>query len=427
LVFEAIQALLIMDKAGIPLFFMRLDPKSADLDPNLISGFFTAIHDFSEKAVSDDTTSFELNYGARLFRVLSGAKTNLVAVTIGKIQENLVSVLLNLKNEFEEVWLQKIEPNTMDSTTMHIQLEGFREKVVSELASKQLPEKWVPYHTHVFDNIISTLHSPIASHIDGTRNITALRVLSGLSDERVLSELLELWSLGAIAFRNVLEDNDILATRSELRSILNMTPKNKRDLELSVPNLFTIINKILRFIDGRTTVAEIVQEIEEQHDRKEVRQVIEYLVKQNGLEVLSPEKRRILVVKDTLTLTIRAAEKIYEQGDVNLAIEQALEEVTSPEVHSQMHSSENYWIVDTGPDAYEDTDPRNLMMLFSEWLKVLAHFVSSLDSKKLEKFIGELTESVGSELLSRYSGHDLSGLEEFSFWLETLTSKDVKL
>jgi hypothetical protein len=266
-VFEAIQALLIMDKGGIPLFFMRLDPKSADLDPNLISGFFTAIHDFSEKAVSNDTTSFEINYGARLFRVISGVKTNLVAVTMGKIQENLISVLLNLKTEFENVWLKKIDPNAMGSTTMHTQLEGFRERVVSELASKQLPEKWVPLHTHAFDTIISTLHSPLVSYIDGDRNITALRVLSGLSNERVLSELLDLWSLGAIAFRNVLDDDDILATRAELRNILHMTTDEKRDMEVSVPNLFTTINKILRLIDGRTTVAEI----EQQHGGEDTR------------------------------------------------------------------------------------------------------------------------------------------------------------
>ena len=416
-----------MDKGGIPLFFMRLDPKSADLDPNLISGFFTAIHDFSEKAVSDDSASFDIDYGARLFRVISGAKTNLVAVTIGKIQEDMVSILLNLKNEFENVWLKEIDPDTMDSTTMHMQLEGFRERVVSELAFKQLPEKWVPYFTLEFDNLISQLHSPITSHIDGERNVTALRVLSGLADDRVLSELLDLWSLGAIAFRNVLEDNDILATRLELRSILNMTPEEKRDLEMSVPNLFTIINKILRLIDGRSTVTEITHEIEKQHDSDETRQVVEYLVKQKGLEVLSPEKRRILVAKETLTLALRSAEKSYTKEDVNVAVERALGEVTSPEVHGQMHSSENYWVVDTGPDAYEDTDPRNLMMLYSEWLKVLAHFVSNLDVKKLGKFTEVLTESVMSELLNRYSGHDLSGLEEFSFWLETLTSNRMEV
>jgi hypothetical protein len=415
-----------MDKGGIPLFFMRLDPKSADLDPNLISGFFTAIHDFSEKAVSNDSTSFDLDYGARLFRVISGNKTNLVAVTIGKIQENFISVLSSLSNEFEKTWLPKIDPDTMDSTAMHTQLEGFRDRVVSELAFKQLPEKWVPYHTHAFDDLISGFHSPIASHIDGNRNITALRVLSGLTEERVLSELLDLWSLGAIAFRNVLDDTDILATRSELRNILNMPSEEKKDLEISVPNLFTIINRILRLIDGRTSVTEIVHKIKEQHDSEEVRQVIEFLVKQNGLEVLSPEKRRILVAKETLTLAIRAAEKNYEKESVNLAIEKALEIVTSPDVHSQMHCSEKHWVVDTGPDTYEDTDPRNLMMLYSEWLKILAQFVNQLDSKKLVKFIDTLTESVNSDLLNSYSGHDLSGLEEFSFWLETLTSDKWK-
>ena len=97
-----------MDKGGIPLFFMRLDPRSADLDPDLISGFFTAIHDFSERAVSNDALSFELNYGARVFKVISGKKTNLVAVTLGKIHDSQVSILSSLSYEFENTWLPSI-------------------------------------------------------------------------------------------------------------------------------------------------------------------------------------------------------------------------------------------------------------------------------------------------------------------------------
>jgi len=32
-----IQAILLMDKGGIPLFFMKLDPKVLDIDPMLVS------------------------------------------------------------------------------------------------------------------------------------------------------------------------------------------------------------------------------------------------------------------------------------------------------------------------------------------------------------------------------------------------------
>ena len=129
-------------------------------------------------------------------------------------------------------------------------------------------------------------------------------------------------------------------------------------------------------------------------------------------------KLRILSAKDMLGIALRAAEKTFTKEDVALSIERALDKVTSPDVHSQMHFSDGIWIVDIGPDVYADSDPQNLMMLYSEWLKVLAQFVNSLDSKKLGKFIDTLTATFCDEFVDRYSGYDLSGLEEFSFWLD---------
>jgi hypothetical protein len=65
-----IQALLIKERGGIPLFFMKLDPKAQDLDPMLVSGFFTAIQTFSKEAIERDSSMFQVDYGARLYTVI---------------------------------------------------------------------------------------------------------------------------------------------------------------------------------------------------------------------------------------------------------------------------------------------------------------------------------------------------------------------
>ena len=76
------------------------------------------------------------------------------------------------------------------------------------------------------------------------------------------------------------------------------------------------------------------------------------------------------------------------------------------------------WSIDYNSRLYERLDPRRLMNLYAEWMKLLAQYIAALDKNRILKFAEALTEIYRSYLFERYTSHDLRGFEEFTFWLE---------
>jgi hypothetical protein len=63
------------------------------------------------------------------------------------------------------------------------------------------------------------------------------------------------------------------------------------------------------------------------------------------------------------------------------------------------------------------------MLLFGEWMKILAQFSAALDAKKLEQFIVDLTDEFSERIVNRFAPFDMRGFEEYSFWLEQLSNQ----
>lgn len=55
-------------------------------------------------------------------------------------------------------------------------------------------------------------------------------------------------------------------------------------------------------------------------------------------------------------------------------------------------------------------------------MKILAQFVSVLNPAKMSIYIGNLTTVYSQRIIRRYSAFDLRGFEEFSYWLEILST-----
>ena len=67
---------------------------------------------------------------------------------------------------------------------------------------------------------------------------------------------------------------------------------------------------------------------------------------------------------------------------------------------------------------HEGLDPRRLMELYADWVKLLAQFLGALDKTKIRAYAEGLTDAYSSYLLKRYTADDLRGFEEISYWLE---------
>ncbi|MHA2265242.1 MAG: hypothetical protein ACXAEN_22840 [Candidatus Thorarchaeota archaeon] len=84
----------------------------------------------------------------------------------------------------------------------------------------------------------------------------------------------------------------------------------------------------------------------------------------------------------------------------------------------QLRLDDEQWKVEYDSRIYEGMDPRRLMDIYAEWIKILAQFTSNLDQKKRKVFIESLTKGYREYLFRWYTPDDFRGFEEFSFWLE---------
>ena len=407
-----------MERGGIPLFFMKLDPKAQDLDPMLVSGFFTAIQSFSKEVIERDSSMFQVDYGARLFTVFSGASTDFVVVSLGEWDSEVTSVLKSLHDEFESVWIKNLSKKKKDSVKIDTDFPDFREGIVQNLSFRKLSGSWVPYTFGPEDVRFTSSSGIITPLIDGKRTINEIADESDAGTDEVLAEITRLWALGKIKFSSILSKEDIVASTSKIDRLLQLSSPQRAELERKNPMVIKMLPRLSMLFDGRRTVGAIIESLSEEYEESQIIDAIDVLVEFGAIVVLSPEKRRLLLVKEATELAVRVAEKIYSPEDAMQFLNAALDKVDVAEVTGVFRLAEQSWSIDYDTRLYEGLDPRRLMDLYAEWIKLLAQFVGALDKDKIIKFAEALTNTYQSYLFRRYSGHDLRGFEEFSFWLE---------
>lgn len=415
---QNIQAILIMERGGIPLFYMSLDPRAQDLDPMLVSGFFTAIQTFSKEVVDRGSSRFQVDYGARLFTVLSGTASDLVAVSMGECDEEVVQTLTSLLEEFESIWLKDLTREEMDTVDINTGFVEFREGILQNLAFRQILGSWIPFFVGTSASSAKTEDSIVVPFIDGSRTIEEIIAESGLNREDVTMEITRLWGLSAIQFRSILAADDVVISTSKLDRFLQTSSPQRAELSRTNPDVLAVVPRMSTLFDGRRTVGAITRFLSEQYSERALMQAFDFLMESKAIDVLSPEMRRVLLTKEAMEIAIKVAETIYSESKVYEYLEAALTKVAVPEVVGEVHLSDGKWEVTYASRLHEGLDPRRLMELYADWVKLLAQFLSALDKSKIRAYAEALTDAYSSYLLKRYAANDLRGFEEISYWLE---------
>jgi hypothetical protein len=420
---HAIEAILLADKSGTPKFYMQLDPLAFDMNPVLASSFFAAIDMFSKEVFRQKERVFQVNYGDRLFTVFNGINTNLIAVGTQNLTHDTLQVLDSLLTEFEIEWLDVIDPYNYDSSFVEVYLESFGESVMSKLSLRILPDSWVPYFTAKPDSIAET-ESIITQYINGSRSVKEIRELSGLSEREVILEMSKLWAHRTIRFRNMLDFNDFMSGRTRFLRYTQATSSETKDLRDLHPEMVGVIPRLAGLIDGRQTVREILAELGAQHDERELLRVMDYLLEEEVIEALSPEKRRILLAKEALEIALRVAEQTYGEKEAAQALRSAMTGSDTPETLGQLRLKDDKWSVDFDFKLLEGLNHNRLMLLYGQWMRILAQFTAALNRDRLDSYITNLTRAYFQGIIDRYNAYDLRGFEEFAFWLELLSNKE---
>lgn len=404
----------------MPRFFMQLDPRSKEMNPMLASSFFAAIDMFSKEVLETRVPSFNIDYGARVFTVITGVQTNLIAISYGPILPEIPQILTSLLAEFELEWLASAAPHDLDSSFVEIYLQAFGERIMKKLSFQQLPKKWIPYFLPGI--ILGDAHrNAVTDLIDGNRTIEQIQIEGGITENALLLEMSKLWAFRAIRFKNMLGPRDYISIRDRFIKYMRSNSEDYKGLKNHYPRLLPIVPRLRGYIDGRRSVGDILYLMKDRFHEQDIYKALDYLMDKDAILVQGPEMRRILLAKEILEVLLRISEQVYSHEESSEAIMAVMDKTRSPEVISQIKYFAKRWTIDFHPSVYVGLPANKTMLIYGEWTKVIAQFIESLNGHKLEGFIERIITSFNTFLFDRYSSFDFRGMEEFSFWLELLT------
>ncbi|MEM4734515.1 MAG: hypothetical protein QXS20_02270, partial [Candidatus Thorarchaeota archaeon] len=318
--------------------------------------------------------------------------------------------------EFEHVWLSGLSREQIDSLDVTSCFPEFRAGVVAELSLRRLSGAWVPVSAK--SDSKSMVDSPIASLIDGVRDIDSITKSSGMRPDEVLAEIARLWALGSIKFRNILSGHDVLAKSRRLDRLLQSPSLLRSEFDSHRPELIALVPRLATVVDGRRTVDAIVNILSAEYGRDAVIETLEYLMDRRAIETLSPEKRRILLMKEATEIALRVAETEYGRDVAFQRLDWAIGRVPLPEVVGDIINSGGNWVIEYDSRMLEGLNPSRLMDVYAGWMRLLANFIGSLDQNRLKSYAEVLADTYSRYLLERYAPEDLLGFEEIAFWLD---------
>ncbi len=398
--------LFIQRYSGLPLLSLKLNPRVLDIDPALISGFLMAIQAFSAEVIEKGTEEFQIDYGKRLFTVIVGSETMAVAVTTEGSSDAIIPVLRELQKEFEMNHYLDLEIHGPSNI-----YDEFKLEIAEHFGLQDIALSWVPVDKKCDDSELAI--SPIAPYIDGSSSISDIIEASGIPKEQVLKEISKLWTTGEIDLSNILEHTDIIIPTNEFYKYIQTGTKERPDLKKFSPSLISLLPRLVSCFDGRTTVAEIAKQYDPQ-----VYDLLDTLVRMGALQILSPEKKRILLAKELLVKVLEIASGLYSTQVVLETLTEVLRKTDCPEILAEVHIKQNEWNVDFGFLLYDNHSPNDIMNIHASWIDLLTNLIALLPSNKKKKLAERLVHSLQEEFFEKYSGNELEGFEEFSLSLE---------
>lgn len=271
--------LIIQNDTGLPLLHQKLDPRAEDVDSALVSGFLFAIQTFSAEFVNRGSTEFNIDYGERIFTIVVGNKVMLVVVSTGILDSTLMTNLRSLLKDFEENWYVDLDAPVSSNI-----YDEFRKVVIETLGIHGISLEWIPY----FESLdVECADSRIVHLIDGEKTIKEIIKHSGLRSDDIILEMSRLWAIGVIGFRHMLKMNDIVVPNDTFYKFLQKYTDEYKQLEQFSPQLIELMPHLITYLDGRSTVREIIHKASE-----EIYDLLDFLLSKRAIEIVSHEKKR---------------------------------------------------------------------------------------------------------------------------------------
>ena len=275
-----IETFLVINEAGIPLFFQSFNPRYKDVDQILLAGFLQAIHTFSSTVIETNVNQgvITIDYGDKIITMTSLKSLKFVLIHSSQLDDKTKQGLQYLKELFIELF-------GSDATIIQANLDNdekilkYRKEVISHLSSLHLHDTWVPYWLM---DPPSNLSSEFVTLIDGKRSIKEIRDLNPLQDNQhndVMQLLSFLWINGYLDFKNIFLPDDYLAKTNNYGKFINLVIDELQQSSMQLPQ--ELITNIDSLLTGEIPFKTILKEIPEVLQEESI-VFLEYLFKRSN-------------------------------------------------------------------------------------------------------------------------------------------------
>ena len=335
--FPSLQSLLIMLPTGIPLLYQKLNPKALSLDPALLSGFIAALKQFSNVVIDKDKGDFHVDYGKRIISLISGNYTLFVGVHSKEANLESINEIKQIQNLFEESFKRILEDNQVFDTKI---FQEFRPIIIDRFGMTEPSLNWVPVLVNKEElKKIDTNDYELIDYVDGEKTVEEIyNSCLSLSKDNIIYQMAQLWSKDLLQITHLLEKLDVIVPHKSIASYMRSCPDLDGYLEI-FPKKAKYIPLIIRNLDGKTNVEQIMSKFPK--DSQIIYDILDYLFNQEAIEILTPEKRRIVINKEIFSISLDVANSLFNKKEVICSLKETLDQTSSPEILAQLNVGED--------------------------------------------------------------------------------------
>ncbi|MFX0092122.1 MAG: hypothetical protein ACFFBD_10210, partial [Candidatus Hodarchaeota archaeon] len=292
--------------------------------------------------------------------------------------------------------------------------DSFRSRIIKTFAQDIVSSWWVPFvKTRPSVQPLDAL--PHFKLIDGQQSIAEICEQVDLDGEKVREDLYLWWNRGLLEFKNILDATDVVITNSNTQMLFSTAdPIHKRRHAL-YPTCRDNCQSIVKKFDGKTSVKDLTI-----HFGSSCQEFLECLWENDFIEILSPEKRRILIAKEITEKILETLKQLFSKTTVIQFARETVEKVYTLEIASELNITANDVNVDLNFKNYEDLSPKEVLERFKRWMNFNRTLISRVPSPKRRRVIEKLGQALTFEFFENFRGEDMEELEDFTGFLEEL-------
>lgn len=411
-----VSSVLIMSEGGLPLLYQKINPKSADMDPSLLSGFLQALEIFGDQTINPDRRAEDkqtaIDYGRR--KLLLYRENPITVVAIHESQMADVDSLSSKIRQVARLFVARFRDELSRSLQATSLFEPFKEELVELFVEPLVSSWWVPkpINPPTVDDKLT-----LFDEVDGERSVQDICDASGSGEADVKKQLYLWWTKGYIEFKNVLAGSDILIPRKSAQAFLaaeDIFATFEVDPSSCpiTPESTISCKEIIKRLDGKTSV----QQLDNEHHCKPQ---IECLWEKGFVEVLSAEKRRILLAKEVTSKIVQAMRKHFKKKEVAALVQEATNKANSLEIFADLQILGEEVVINFQFRNYDNFPPNELQAIYEKWIEFNKSIITLVPTKKMRKVVDELVVQLDPAFFDGFRAEDFEDFDEFTFAIES--------